>query len=152
MSEPVLYKVDPEFAANSHIDLEGYEEMYRRSVADPESFWAEQAEKYVDWFTPWHTVSQWDYHTGEIRWFDGATLNVAYNCIDRHLATRGEQTAIIWESDDPSIDRKLSFNELHQEVCRHFKPRAFNTRRARSKVLVTGCGGFQRRGHDHYGL
>jgi len=118
MSEPVLYKVDPEFAANSHIDLEGYEEMYRRSVADPESFWAEQAEKYVDWFTPWHTVSQWDYHTGEIRWFDGATLNVAYNCIDRHLATRGEQTAIIWESDDPSIDRKLSFNELHQEVCR----------------------------------
>ena len=118
MSEPVLHKVDPEFAANSHIDLEGYEEMYRRSVADPESFWAEQAEKYVDWFTPWHTVSQWDYHTGEIRWFDGATLNVAYNCIDRHLATRGEQTAIIWESDDPSIDRKLSFNELHQEVCR----------------------------------
>ena len=118
MSEPVLHKVDPEFAANAHIDLEGYEEMYRRSVADPESFWAEQAEKFVDWFTPWHTVSQWDYHTGEIRWFDGATLNVAYNCIDRHLVTRGEQTAIIWESDDPSIDRTLSFNELHQEVCR----------------------------------
>ena len=92
--------------------------MYRRSVADPESFWTEQAEKFVDWFTPWHSVSQWDYHTGEIRWFDGATLNVAYNCIDRHLATRGEQTAIIWESDDPSIDRKLTFNELHQEVCR----------------------------------
>ena len=92
--------------------------MYRRSVADPESFWTEQAEKFVDWFTPWHSVSQWDYHTGEIRWFDGATLNVTYNCIDRHLATRGEQTAIIWESDDPSIDRKLTFNELHQEVCR----------------------------------
>ena len=118
MSEPVLHKVDPEFAANAHIDLEGYEAMYRRSLADPESFWAEQAEKFVDWFTPWHTVSQWDYHTGEIRWFDGATLNVAYNCIDRHLATRGEQTAIIWESDDPYIDRKLSFSELHQEVCR----------------------------------
>ncbi len=118
MSEPILHKVDPEFAAGAHIDLEGYEEMYRRSVADPESFWTEQAEKFVDWFTPWHSVSQWDYHTGEIRWFDGATLNVAYNCIDRHLATRGEQTAIIWESDDPSIDRKLTFNELHQEVCR----------------------------------
>ena len=118
MSEPILHKVDPEFAAGAHIDLEGYEEMYRRSVADPESFWTEQAEKFVDWFTPWHSVSQWDYHTGEIRWFDGATLNVTYNCIDRHLATRGEQTAIIWESDDPSIDRKLTFNELHQEVCR----------------------------------
>ena len=118
MSEPILHKGDPEFAAGAHIDLEGYEEMYRRSVADPESFWTEQAEKFVDWFTPWHSVSQWDYHTGEIRWFDGATLNVTYNCIDRHLATRGEQTAIIWESDDPSIDRKLTFNELHQEVCR----------------------------------
>ncbi|MAF06598.1 MAG: acetate--CoA ligase [Acidiferrobacteraceae bacterium] len=118
MSEPTLYKVDPEFAANAHISRDGYEEMYRRSVEDPESFWAEQAEKFVDWFTPWHTVSQWDYHSGEIRWFDGATLNVAYNCIDRHLATRGDQTAIIWECDDPSTDSKLTFNELHQEVCR----------------------------------
>ena len=92
--------------------------MYQRSLSDPDGFWAEQAEAFVDWFSPWDTVRQCNFHTGEIRWFDGATLNAAYNCIDRHLETRGEQTAIIWEGDEPSDDKKLTFRELHEAVCR----------------------------------
>ena len=118
MSDATIYPVNPEVSAKAHIDQNRYEEMYRRSLSDPDGFWAEQAEAFVDWFSTWHTVSRWNFHTGEISWFDGATLNVAYNCIDRHLEARGEQTAIIWEGDEPSVDTKLTFNELHDAVCR----------------------------------
>ena len=118
MSDATIYPVNPEFSAKAHIDQNRYEEMYRRSLSDADGFWTEQAEAFVDWFSPWHTVSRWNFHTGEIRWFDGATLNVAYNCIDRHLEARGEQTAIIWEGDEPSDDKKLTFKELHEAVCR----------------------------------
>ena len=118
MSDSTIYPVNPEFSAKAHIDQSRYEEMYQRSLSDPDGFWAEQAEAFVDWFSPWDTVRQCNFHTGEIRWFDGATLNAAYNCIDRHLETRGEQTAIIWEGDEPSDDKKLTFRELHEAVCR----------------------------------
>lgn len=118
MSDSNIHDVIPSFAAAAHIDRERYEEMYQRSVSDPDGFWAEQADIFVDWFTPWSTVSDWNYHTGEISWFAGATLNVAYNCIDRHLPSRGDQTAIIWEGDDPSVDEKLTYKELHEAVCR----------------------------------
>ena len=118
MSDATIYPVNPEVSAKAHIDQNRYEEMYRRSLSDADGFWAEQAEAFVDWFSPWHTVSRWNFHTGEIRWFDGATLNVAHNCIDRHLEARGEQTAIIWEGDEPSDDKKLTFKELHEAVCR----------------------------------
>jgi len=118
MSDSNIHDVIPSFAAAAHIDRERYEEMYQRSVSDPDAFWAEQADIFVDWFTPWNTVSDWNYHTGEISWFAGATLNVAYNCIDRHLPNRGDQTAIIWEGDDPSVDAKLTYKELHEAVCR----------------------------------
>jgi acetyl-CoA synthetase len=106
MSDSTIYPVNPEFSVKAHIDQSRYEEMYQRSLSDPDGFWAEQAEAFVDWFSPWDTVRQCNFHTGEIRWFDGATLNAAYNCIDRHLETRGEQTAIIWEGDEPSDDKK----------------------------------------------
>lgn len=118
MSEDVVHKVMPEFAKRAHIDAVEYERMYRESVEDPDGFWAKQAERFVTWFTPWDTVSRWNYHTADIRWFEGATLNVAYNCIDRHLEQRGDQVAIIWEGDDPSVDRKITYRELHDEVCR----------------------------------
>ena len=118
MSDSNIHDVIPSFAAAAHIDRDGYEEMYQRSVSDPDAFWAEQADIFVDWFTPWNTVSDWNYHTGEISWFAGATLNVAHNCIDRHLPSRGDQTAIIWEGDDPSVDAKLTYKELHEAVCR----------------------------------
>jgi acetyl-CoA synthetase len=118
MSETVIHQVIPEFANRAHIDAAEYDRMYRESINDPDGFWAKQAERFVTWFTPWETVSRCNYHTGDIRWFEGATLNVAYNCIDRHLRERGDQVAIIWESDDPSVDRKITYRELHDEVCR----------------------------------
>jgi len=118
MSDSIIHKVKSNFAQGAHINEEQYRHMYQQSIADPDSFWADQAEKFVSWFSPWHTVSNWDYHTGEIRWFEGATLNVSYNCIDRHLETRSDQVAIIWEGDDPTDDKKLTYRQLHDQVCR----------------------------------
>jgi acetyl-CoA synthetase len=118
MSDSTIHKVMPDFAETAHIDGDRYEKMYQKSISDPDGFWAEQADSFVDWFSPWHTVSHWNYHTGEIRWFEGATLNVAHNCIDRHLQSRADQTAIIWDGDHPSQDVKLTYRELHEAVCR----------------------------------
>ncbi len=95
-----------------------YEEMYAHSIEDSDGFWAEQAEEFIDWFKPWDTVQEWDFHKGDIRWFNGAKLNVAYNCLDRHLEKRADQTAIIWEGDDPSESREITYGELHDEVSR----------------------------------
>ena len=98
-----LYKVDPEFARASHCDRERYRAMYERSIRDPDGFWAEQAKELITWSKPWDRVSNWSYNAADlhIRWFEGAKLNAAYNCVDRHLAKRGEQVAILWEGDDP---------------------------------------------------
>ena len=118
MSEEKIYPVPEAFAARAHIDAALYEKMYKQSVDDPEGFWAEQAEKFVSWYKPWDKVLEWNYNEGEISWFEGAELNVCYNCVDRHLESRGDQVAIIWEGDDPNEDRKISYRELHGEVCR----------------------------------
>lgn len=114
------YPVSAEFAAQANINAEQYQEMYKRSIDDPDGFWAEQAKKYVTWFKPWDTVSDWSFQQDDlhIQWFKNAKLNVSYNCLDRHLETRGDQTAIIWEGDDPNEDRKISYRELHEEVSR----------------------------------
>lgn len=108
---PVLNSV------NTHIDSARYKEMYAQSLADPDAFWSEQAATFLDWSKPWHTVSRQDYHTAEIAWFEGGQLNLAYNCIDRHLATRGNQTALIWEGDNPDQSANISYQELHDRVC-----------------------------------
>ena len=120
MSDSKIYPVPPAFAAEAHIDEEGYRSMYQRSVEDPEGFWAEQAEAHLTWFQKWDKVMDYSYGPGEvsIRWFEGGKLNVAYNCLDRHLATRGDQAALIWEGDDPDEDRKVTYRELHAEVCK----------------------------------
>jgi len=118
MSEVKTYDVPAGFAANAHINTERYRAMYQRSVDDPEGFWAEQAEQFLTWDKPWDKVLDWDYHKAHIRWFDGAKLNVSYNCLDRHLETRGDQVAIIFEGDDPSDDRRITYRELHGEVSR----------------------------------
>ncbi len=120
MSEEKVYPVPAEFAARAHIDAARYEEMYRRSVEDPDGFWAEQAEQFVTWYRRWDRVSDWSFDPDNlyIRWFEGGQLNVSYNCLDRHLETRGDQTAIIWEGDDPAEDRRITYRELHAEVCR----------------------------------
>jgi len=118
MSDSKIYEVRSEVAENTHITNAAYREMYARSVADPDGFWAEQAETFIHWFKKWTTVSNWNYNEGKIRWFEGAKLNVAYNCLDRHLESRGDQVAIIWESDDPAVDKKITYRELHTEVCK----------------------------------
>ena len=120
MSEVHAHPVMPEFAAQANINAEQYKEMYQLSVDDPEGFWAEQAEKYVSWFKPWDKVTDWSFDQEDlhINWFTNAKLNVSYNCLDRHLETRGDQVAIIWEGDDPNEDRKITYKELHEEVSR----------------------------------
>ncbi len=118
MSEDRTYEVPSELVDSATVNEAKYNEMYQRSVDDSDAFWAEQAEELIDWFKPWDTVQEWDFHKAEIKWFDGAKLNVSYNCLDRHLETRGDQTAIIWEGDDPEEARHISYRELHDEVCR----------------------------------
>ncbi len=118
MTEEKVYDVLPEAAARAHLSDEQYKSMYERSISDPEAFWAEQAETLVSWFKPWDKVLDWDFHKADIRWFEGGKLNVSYNCLDRHLDTRGDQVAIIWEGDDPAVDKKLTYRELHQEVSK----------------------------------
>jgi acetyl-CoA synthetase len=118
MSEQHVYPVPEAVARSAHIDRARYEEMYQESIADPEGFWAKQAEQFVTWDKKWDKVWDWDYNDARISWFEGAELNVAYNCIDRHLETRGDQTAIIWEGDEPTDDQTITFKQLHDEVCR----------------------------------
>ena len=84
------------------IDSETYESMYESSIKEPETFWAKQAETFIDWEKKWDKVSDVDFFKGKIAWFEGATLNVSYNCLDRHLPKRADQVAIIWEGDDPN--------------------------------------------------
>ncbi|MEN8177617.1 MAG: acetate--CoA ligase [Pseudomonadota bacterium] len=117
MAEKV-YEVPAEFAAQANITSEQYTEMYQRSIDDPEGFWAEQANEYLTWFKPWDKVLDWSFGEDDlhIEWFKGGKLNVSYNCLDRHLDTRGDQTAIIWESDDPARDKKITYRELHADV------------------------------------
>ncbi len=113
-----IYPVSEAAASRTHLTDAQYQAMYQQSIDEPDTFWAEQAEKFIDWFTPWDKVQDVDYHKAHIRWFEGATLNVSYNCLDRHLQTRGDQIAIIWEGDNPGEDKKITYRELHAEVCR----------------------------------
>ncbi len=118
MSDDKVYPVPVDFAVNALINAEQYEAMYKQSVEDPDGFWAEQADQFLTWSKRWDRVQEWDFHTAEIKWFKGGKLNAAYNCLDRHLDSRGDQTAIIWEGDDPAEERKISYRELHAEVCK----------------------------------
>ena len=118
MSEIKIYPAPRTLASAAHISAERYSAMYERSINEPEAFWAEQAEQFVSWFKKWDKVQDWDYESVDIKWFTGAKLNVSYNCLDRHLETRGDDIAIIWEGDNPDIDKKITYRELHREVCR----------------------------------
>ena len=118
MSEEKVYPVSAETATQAHIDAAKYQEMYQRSVEDPEGFWGDAAEEFLTWSKKWDKVSDWDFNELSIKWFQGGKLNVSYNCLDRHLESRGDQTALIWESDNPDEDKKISYRELHTEVCK----------------------------------
>jgi len=119
MSDSKIYPASAEFVSQANINAKEYAEMYQQSIDDPEGFWSEQAENYISWFKPWDAVSNWSFGDDvHIRWFEGAELNVSYNCLDRHLEHRADQVAIIWEGDDPNEDRKITYAELHREVCK----------------------------------
>jgi acetyl-CoA synthetase len=95
-----------------------YNSMYADSINNPDEFWATQAHKFLTWDKPWNSVSNVDFNTGKIQWFAGGKLNVAYNCIDRHLPDRANQTAIIWEGNNPDESKNITYQQLHDEVCR----------------------------------
>jgi acetyl-CoA synthetase len=118
MSEK-LYEVPSDWSKRAYVDDAKYREMYARSLKDPDGFWGEQARR-VDWIKPFTKVGNWSFGPGDvsIKWFEDGVLNAAYNCVDRHLAKRGNQTAIIWEGDDPKDSRAITYRELHDEVCR----------------------------------
>ncbi|MFY9697220.1 MAG: acetate--CoA ligase [Rhodoplanes sp.] len=114
-----VYEVPAEWSKRAFIDDAKYKQMYERSVNDPNGFWAEHAKR-IDWFKPFTKVknTSFDPHNVSIKWFEDGTLNVAHNCLDRHLAKRGDQVAIIWEGDDPKDEKKITYRELHAQVCR----------------------------------
>ena len=118
MSNETVYPVSAAALARTHLTREQYEERYRQSLADPDGFWAAQAQEFVSWFRPWERVANWDFTEANIRWFEGAELNVAYNCVDRHLESRGDQVAILWEGDNPADSRKVTYRELHEAISR----------------------------------
>jgi acetyl-CoA synthetase len=117
MSEKI-YDVPPEWKKRAFADDAKYQEMYASSIKDPNGFWGEVAKR-IDWIKPFSKVknTSFDPHNVSIKWFEDGTLNVAYNCLDRHLAKRGNQTAILWEGDDPKVDKKITYKELHAQVC-----------------------------------
>jgi acetyl-CoA synthetase len=114
-----IYDVPADWRKRAYVDDAKYKEMYARSVKDPNGFWGEQAKR-IDWIKPFSKVKNTSYDPSNvsIKWFEDGTLNVCHNCVDRHLAKRGDQTAILWEGDDPKDDKKLTYKQLHAEVCR----------------------------------
>jgi len=119
MSEIKTYQVPESVKKNAHINNKQYLEMYQRSIDHPDEFWAEQAEAFVSWFKRWDKVQSGGYEDNvNIKWFEGGRLNVSYNCLDRHLETRGDQVAILWEGDNPDVSKEITYKELHEEVCR----------------------------------
>ena len=118
MSEVKVHPVPEHFKSGTLMTREQYEQWYTQSVDDPATFWAERANEFLTWQQPWEQVCEADFNTGDASWFKGGKLNVTENCIDRHLATRADQTAIIWEGDEPDQDKHISYQELHQAVCK----------------------------------
>ncbi|MCC2100534.1 MAG: AMP-binding protein, partial [Hyphomicrobiales bacterium] len=118
MSEKV-YAVSDEWKKRAYVDQAKYEEMYKRSVTDPEGFWAEQGKR-IDWIKPYTKVknTSYDPHNVSIKWFEDGTTNVSMNCIDRHLAKRGDQVAIIWEGDNPEESEHITYKQLHERVSK----------------------------------
>lgn len=119
MTDSAVYPVSEAFQKKAFIDNDTYLALYQRSVEDNEAFWGDMGKR-IEWFKPYTIVKDVSFDKSDlhIRWFADGVTNVSYNCIDRHLADRGDQTAIIWEGDDPSEDKNISYNELHAEVCK----------------------------------
>lgn len=119
MSNSPAYPVTDEFASQANLSPEKYQEMYSESVTNPDLFWKKHGKR-IDWFKPYSVVKDvsWNQTDLHIRWFSDGELNVCYNCIDRHLEQRGDKVALIWEGDEPENDKKITYKELHNEVCK----------------------------------
>ena len=113
-----IYEVEKGLADTSHVNAREYKKLYKESIENPDLFWSKQAEAFIDWEEKWDQISRTNMKEGEIAWFLGAKLNVAQNCLDRHLQTKSEKTAIIWEGDNPNEQENISYKELHKRVCR----------------------------------
>ena len=118
MSEHKTYPVPEDTAQGAIINAERYKTMYAASLHEPEAFWTEQANSFLSWHKPWHTLTSSDLSKGEAAWFVGGQLNACYNCVDRHLPERADQVAIIWEGDNPAEDASITYAQLHDKVCR----------------------------------
>ena len=118
MFEISLHPVKDAVRQRAHLNDADYQRLYRQSIEQPDTFWGEQATQFLDWFKPWDQAHSSDLAKGQAEWFKGGQLNVAYNCIDRHLAKRGEQIAIIWEGDNPAESAHITYNKLHSHVSR----------------------------------
>src|SRR3990172_10652363 len=118
MSEKV-YEVPPGWKTRAYLDDAKYQEMYARSIKDPDGFWAEEAKR-IHWFKAPKKIKNASFAANNvsIKWFEDGTTNCAYNCIDRHLEKRGNQVAILWEGDDPKEDKTITYKQLHAEVCK----------------------------------
>ena len=119
MSENRTFPPSDEGASQAHINIEGYQKAYAESLSDPDAFWAEHGKR-IDWIQPYTKISDVSYHKPDvhIKWYEDGTLNASANCLDRHLETRGDKTAILWEGDDPADAKHITFKELHAQVCR----------------------------------
>ncbi|MDV6315785.1 acetate--CoA ligase [Idiomarina sp. HP20-50] len=114
-----LYSVPEHIKATAKIDNDGYKKLYQQSIDNPEGFWSEHGQR-ITWFTPYTKVKNTSFELGKVsvKWYEDGTLNACYNCVDRHLADKADKTAIIWEGDDPSVDKHITYRDLHKEVSR----------------------------------
>lgn len=114
ITHPVFHHIE----SSTLVNKDDYQQWYEYSLQQPEKFWAQQAEKFISWYSPWRTVMTGSFQEANIRWFEGGALNASFNCLDRHLAERGNQTAIIWESDNPAESQRITYQDLYERVCR----------------------------------
>ncbi len=118
MNDEKIYPPSDSVKTGAHLDQSQYATLYEESIKTPETFWPKMANEFISWSQPWHTLTESNLNRGDAAWFIGGQLNACYNCVDRHLNDRADQTAIIWEGDDPTQQDHISFLELHQRVCR----------------------------------
>lgn len=118
MSNKKSHAVPAEFAKHAHINEKQYHVLYQRSVRDPAGFWGEYAKQFISWAAPWQSVTSGDFKTGDVKWFIDGKLNACYNCVDRHLETRPDQIAIIWEGNEPDETQSITYQELYERICK----------------------------------
>ena len=119
MKNDNIFKPASNIVDNCHVDKATYDQMYKESITSPDIFWNNHGKR-IDWIKPYTKVSNVSYKRNDvyIKWYEDGTLNASFNCLDRHLKTKGDATAIIWEGDDPTESKHISYKELHREVCK----------------------------------